>query len=84
MNAAIEGDVGPGGASANGEGDFCCVVGLIEKSVGQFAVCFVKSLAEVVLISEKELEQGVFVNTRADTNATAVSVGWCGGCLPWV
>lgn len=47
-------------------------------------MCFVKSLAEVVLISEKELKEGVFVNTRANTNATAVSVGGCGGCLPRV
>ena len=83
MNTSIEGNVGSRGAGANGEGNFFCVVCLIEKIVGEFTVCLVKSLTEVVLISEKELEEGVFVDTRADTNATAVSVRGCGSCFPW-
>ena len=46
-------------------------------------VGFEKCIAQVVFVFKKRVEQAVFVDWSAYTNATAVSMGWCLARMPF-
>ena len=44
---------------------------------------FKKCITQVVFVFKKRVEQAVFVDGSAYTNATAVSMGWCFARMPF-